>query len=67
MNGGPWPVRYTPQAEKDLRRLDPPVRRPLVAAIDRLAVGDAEAVVRLQGTDADYRMRVGDGRVSFVA
>jgi mRNA interferase RelE/StbE len=62
---GPWQVRYTRQAEKDLGRLDPPIRRRIVAAIDRLAAGDAIGVVRLRGMDATYRLRVGDWRVIF--
>jgi mRNA interferase RelE/StbE len=56
---GPWQVRYTRQAEKDLGRLDPPIRRRIVLALDSLAVGDAAGVVRLRGTAADYRLRVG--------
>jgi hypothetical protein len=34
------------EAEKDLGRLDPPIRRRIVAAVDRLAAGDAAGVVR---------------------
>ncbi len=65
MTRGPWQVRYTRQAEKDLRRLDPPIRRRIVVAIDSLVAGDAAGVVRLQGTAADYRLRVGGWRVIF--
>ncbi|MEJ7798718.1 MAG: type II toxin-antitoxin system RelE/ParE family toxin [Solirubrobacteraceae bacterium] len=65
MTHEPWQVRYSRQAEKDLGRLDPPIRQRIVIAIDRLADGDAAGVVRLQGTDADYRLRVGDWRVIF--
>jgi len=62
---GPWQVRYTRQAEKDLGRLDPPIRRRVVVALDGLAEGDAAGVVQLQGTAADYRLRVGGWRVIF--
>lgn len=65
MTHGPWQVRYTRQAEKDLGRLDPPIRRRIVLALDSLAVGDAAGVVRLRGTAADYRLRVGGWRVIF--
>ncbi len=65
MTRGPWQVRYTRQAEKDLRRLDQPIRRRIVVAIDSLAAGDAAGVIRLQGTAADYRLRVGGWRVIF--
>ena len=65
MTLGPWQVRYTRQAEKDLGRLDSPIRRRIVAAIDGLAAGDATGVIRLKGTDAAYRLRVGDWRVIF--
>ncbi|MGI8803503.1 MAG: type II toxin-antitoxin system RelE family toxin [Solirubrobacteraceae bacterium] len=60
-----WRVRYAQQAAKDLGRLDPPVRRRIVAAIDQLAAGNASSVIRLRGRDADYRLRVGDWRVIF--
>jgi mRNA-degrading endonuclease RelE of RelBE toxin-antitoxin system len=62
---GPWKVRYTRQDEKDLGRLDPPIGRRIVAATDRLAAGDAVGVIRLRGTNADYRLRIGDWRVIF--
>lgn len=65
MNPGPWQVRYTRQAEKDLGRLDPPIRRRIAVAVDSLATGDAAGVVHLQGTAADYRLRVGDWRLIF--
>ena len=65
MTHGHWQVPYTCQAEKDLGRLDPPIRRRVVVAIDSLAAGHATGVIRLQGTDAAYRLRVGDWRVIF--
>lgn len=65
MSHGSWQVRYTRQAAKDLGRLDPPIRPRIVAAIDRLAAGDAVGVIRLRGPNADYRLRVGDWRVIF--
>lgn len=65
MTRGPWQVRYARQAEKDLGRLDPPIRRRIVVAVDGLAAGDATGVVRLKGMDAAYRLRVGDWRVIF--
>jgi mRNA-degrading endonuclease RelE of RelBE toxin-antitoxin system len=42
---GPWQIRYTRQAEKDLGHLDPPIRRRVVAAVDRLAARDAVDVI----------------------
>lgn len=65
MTRGPWQVRYSRQAEKDLGRLDPPIRRRIVVAIDGLAASDAIGVIRLRGTNADYRLRAGDWRVIF--
>lgn len=65
MTRGPWQVRYTRRAEKDLGRLDPPIRRRVIRAFDDLAVGEATGVVRLQGAEATYRLRVGDWRVIF--
>ena len=57
---------FTPRALRDMRRLDRPVQRRIVQALDRLVddppVGD---VVRLTGSDDEWRLRVGDWRVRF--
>lgn len=49
-----------------MRRLDRPVQRRIIEALDRLVddppVGD---VVRLTGSDDEWRLRVGDWRVRF--
>jgi mRNA interferase RelE/StbE len=57
---------FTPRAKRDLRRLDQPVQRRVIAALDRL-VGDPPAgdVVKLTGPDDEWRLRVGDWRVRF--
>jgi len=49
-----------------MRRLDRPVQRRIVEALDRL-VGDPPVgdVVRLAGSDDEWRLRVGDWRVRF--
>jgi mRNA interferase RelE/StbE len=58
-----WRLEFAPHARRDLRRLDPPVRRCILDALDRLVaeppVGD---VVKLTGRD-EWRLRVGDWRV----
>jgi mRNA interferase RelE/StbE len=61
-----WRVVVDDRARKDLRRLDPPTRKRVLSAIERLAQG-AELtgdVKRLQGSH-EYRLRVGDWRVRF--
>lgn len=61
-----WRVVVDDRARKDLRRIDPPTRKRILRAIERLAQG-AELtgdVKRLQGSD-EYRLRVGDWRVRF--
>lgn len=62
--GGGWV--FTPRARRDMRRLDRPVQKRVVDALDRLVgeppVGD---VVKLTGADGEYRLRVGDYRVRF--
>lgn len=57
---------FTPRARRDLRRLDPPVQRRIIDALDRL-VGDPPFgdVVRLAGVDDEWRLRVGGSRVRF--
>jgi len=53
---GPWSYAVTPPARRDLRRLDPPVERRIVDALDRF-VADPFA--------AEWRLGVGDWRVPF--
>ena len=62
--GGGW--FFTPRARRDLRRLDRPVQRRIIEALDRL-VGDTPAgdIVKLAGSDDEWRLRVGDRRVRF--
>ncbi len=58
-------LRFTRTAEKDLRRLDPPIRTRVLAALDRLQAEDRSLDIRhLTGGD-HYRLRVGDWRVIF--
>lgn len=58
-------LRFTRSAEKDLRRLDPPVRKRVWGALDRLLADDRSLDVRrLTGTE-HFRLRVGDWRVIF--
>jgi mRNA interferase RelE/StbE len=61
-----WRVVIDDRARKDLRRIDPPTRKRILAAIAKLGQsaelsGD---VKRLQGS-GEYRLRVGDWRVRF--
>lgn len=61
-----WRVVVDDRARKDLRRIDPPIRKRILSAIERLAAG-AELtgdVKRLRGSN-EYRLRVGDWRVRF--
>lgn len=57
---------FAASARRDLRRLDPPVQRRVVDALDRLT-GDPPAgdVVRLTGIEDEWRLRVGDWRIRF--
>jgi mRNA interferase RelE/StbE len=56
---------FSARAGRDFKRLDPPVQRRIVTALDRLT-GDPPAgdVVKLTNTD-EWRLRVGDWRVRF--
>ena len=62
--GAGW--AFTPRAQRDMRRLDRPVQRRVVDALDRF-VGDPPLgdVVKLSGVDDEWRLRVGDYRVRF--
>jgi mRNA interferase RelE/StbE len=60
----PWGLRLTRRAEKDLARLDPPVRRRVTIALRTLVIDPerASGVRKLTGR-AESRLRVGDWRV----
>lgn len=58
-----WAIWFEARAERDLRRLDPPVARRIVEALDRVLARDpAVDLRRLRGSD-EWRLRVGDWRV----
>jgi mRNA interferase RelE/StbE len=61
-----WSYVFTARARRDLKRLDPPVRRKVIAALDALVTSDPPAgdVRKLAGSD-EWRLRVGEWRVRF--
>ena len=61
-----WEVRLSRKAEKDLTRLDPPVKRRVLSALVQLQQDPrgATSVRKLTGR-AGSRLRVGDWRVIF--
>jgi mRNA interferase RelE/StbE len=56
---------FTRTAEKELRRLDPPVRARVSEALDRLSADDRSLDVRRLTGSEHFRLRVGDWRVIF--
>lgn len=60
-----WTVVLTASAQRDLRRLDPPVATRILDALARLADTGQGDVTRLQGVSDEWRLRVGDWRVRF--
>jgi mRNA interferase RelE/StbE len=58
-------LRFTRSAEKDLRRLDPPVRKRVLGGLDRLLAEDRSLDVRRLTGSEHFRLRVGDWRVIF--
>jgi mRNA interferase RelE/StbE len=61
----PRTLRFTRSAQKELRRLDPPVRTRILVALDRLIAEDGPLDVRRLAGSEHYRLRVGDWRVIF--
>jgi len=59
----PWAVEFEQRAEKDLERLDPPVKQRVLSAIGRLAEDPGSARLRKLTGRAESRLRVGDWRV----
>jgi mRNA interferase RelE/StbE len=58
-------LRFTRSAEKDLRRLDPPIRKRVLGGLDRLLAEDRSLDVRRLADSERFRLRVGDWRVIF--
>ncbi|HEY3235221.1 MAG TPA: type II toxin-antitoxin system RelE/ParE family toxin [Polyangiaceae bacterium] len=58
-------IDWAPRASKERERLDATTRARVLAAIERYAETSHGDVRRLQGTDDEYRLRVGDWRVRF--
>ena len=54
----------TPLARRDLRRLDPPVKRRIVEALDRFVADPFTAGIR-KLNPIEWRLRVSDWRVRF--
>ncbi len=63
MTGTPWRVQVESRANKDLKRLDMPVRRRIVQAIRRLAEDPYSGALRKLTGRPETRLRVGDWRV----
>jgi mRNA interferase RelE/StbE len=60
-----WRIELAARAQRDIKRLDPPVRRRVVEAIRGLIADPPEGdIKRLTGSD-ELRLRVGDWRVRF--
>jgi mRNA interferase RelE/StbE len=62
---GRWTLSYARRAEKDIARLDAPIRRRVFAALERLAADDMAMEARKLKTVDEWRIRVGDWRVRF--
>ena len=64
MSEAPWSVALTRTAVRDLRRLDPPIRRRVQTALEALAADPQQpgALRKLTGAP-EHRLRVGDWRV----
>ena len=63
MNAAPWRVELTRTAQRDLRRLDPPVRQRVERALRVLAQDPHQAGQLRKLTGApEWRLRIGDWR-----
>lgn len=67
MNDPGWRVQLATSARRDIKRLDPPVRERILAAIERLKTDPpAGDIKRLTGHEPpEWRLRVGEWRVRF--
>jgi mRNA interferase RelE/StbE len=58
-----WVVVVTPTARRDVRRLDPQIRRRVLGALDELIDDPRGGKLRKLTGHNDFRLRVGDWRV----
>ena len=58
-----WAVIVTPTARRDVRRLDPQVKRRVEAALDQVAIDPDSGHLRKLAGRPELRLRVGDWRV----
>jgi mRNA interferase RelE/StbE len=65
LTGERWSYVVTPAARRDLRRLDPPIRRRIVSALDRFIADPRAGDIRKIADAGEWRLRVGDWRVRF--
>lgn len=65
MTGEGWSYVVTPPARRDLRRLDPPVKRRLVSALDDFVVNPRAGDIRKLSGSSEWRLRVGEWRIRF--
>lgn len=57
----------TAHGRRDFRRLDAQVQRRIADALDRLVADPPQGdVIKLAGSDDEFRLRVGDWRVRFI-
>lgn len=65
MTDAPWRVELARTAQRDLRRLDPQVRRRVERGLRDLAAGEGGTSERKLKGGEEWRLRVGDWRVRF--
>jgi mRNA interferase RelE/StbE len=58
-----WSIAFERRADKDLDRLDAPIKRRVLAAIDRIASEPQAAKLSQLKSRPESRLRVGDWRV----
>ncbi len=63
MTDGGWTLRFAARAERDMRRLDRPVRARVYDALERLREDPHAGALRKLAGRPESRLRVGDWRV----
>jgi mRNA interferase RelE/StbE len=61
----PWTYVITPPARRDLQRLDGPIKKRVVDALDRLVADPHVSDIRKLAGGDEWRLRVGGWRVRF--
>ena len=59
----PWTLDYAKSADKDIGRLDPPIQKRVIEALEKLTADPHSGALRKLKNRPEHKVRVGDWRI----